>query len=83
MGIADIINQGPPRKSLLCAVGSIAEGMEEQDRNAVYDAIERIRSNEPGYSASWLHRVLISEGHKIGQSTLLRHVAKGCACESN
>jgi hypothetical protein len=82
MGLVDIINQGPPRRGNSCAIGIIINSLSQEEQEAVNSAIEKIRSQEPGFSASWLHRVLMSEGHKIGQSTLMRHVAKGCACES-
>lgn len=82
MGIADLINQGPKSRSNCCAVQALINGLDETDSTAVTSAIEKIRAQEPGFSSSWLHKILVSEGHKIGASTLMRHVSKGCSCES-
>lgn len=79
MGLADIINQGPPRKSG-CQLGVFIEGLDKKDVEAIENAIEKIRTREVGYSIGWLHRVLLSEGKRIGASTIQRHVNGECAC---
>lgn len=82
MGLADIINKGPKSRANCCAVQALIDDFDDKDKEAVNSAIEKIRAGEPGFSSSWLHRILVSEGHKVGSSTLMRHVSKGCSCES-
>ena len=81
MGIADQLKQGPPRKYTICALGAILSNMEEQDKEAVAGASEKIRDGVPGYSVQWLHRTLVQEGFKLGSETVRRHVQGSCCCE--
>lgn len=59
------------------------DGMQEADRLAVDRAIEKILKHDGyGYTISWLRNVMISEGFKVGLTTLSRHVGGECSCES-
>jgi hypothetical protein len=64
----------------MCVVGSIIESLDKEDADALIDAIEQLSNGSAPFSTSWLHRILISEGHRLGNATLLRHVTKGCVC---
>ena len=79
MGLADIINQGPPRKSK-CLTAAIVAELQPKDAKAVVEAIDKIREGQPGYSTIWLQKILASEGKKIGVTTIQRHVNGDCAC---
>ena len=80
MGLADLIKQGPPPKKNRCAVGTIIDSLDPDDADALNDAIEKLASGTAHFSAAWLHRVLLSEGHKIAENTFSKHVNQRCTC---
>lgn len=82
MGLADLIKQGPTLKQEKCVVGKIIDSLDKKDSESVNEAIEQVREGTAPFSAAWLRRTLMSEGHSFGESTFSRHIAKGCTCES-
>lgn len=69
-----------------CKIKIISEGLDEEDRASLDNAIERIRTDRgqgrsKAYSATWLTKMLRRNGHNISVSTVQRHVNKECPCE--
>lgn len=80
MGLAELIKQGPPPRKNKCVVGALVESLDEKDAEALKNAMGQLANGTAGFSAAWLQRVLISEGHKIGPNAITRHINKVCAC---
>lgn len=80
MGLSELIKQGPPRSTKRCVVGVIIDSLEKDDSKALEDAIAQLAAGSAPFSAAWLQRILISEGHKISENSLSKHINKRCAC---
>lgn len=80
MGLAELIKQGPPRKQNRCVLGTIIDSLESDDAKALNDAIEKLGSGTAHFSAAWLHRIIVSDGHKVSENSLSKHVNKRCSC---
>jgi hypothetical protein len=80
--------QAPPPSFVTgaCKIKIISDGLDEEDRVSLENAVERIRNDRgqgrsKAYSATWLTKMLRRNGHNISVSTVQRHVNKECPCE--
>jgi hypothetical protein len=80
--------EAPPPSFVIgaCKIKIISEGLDEEDRVSLENAVERIRNDRgqgrsKAYSATWLTKMLRRNGHNISVSTVQRHVNKECPCE--
>lgn len=80
MGLAELIKQGPPRKKNKCVVGNLIDSLNEEDAKALVNALDQLQNGSAPFSAAWLQRVLVSEGHKVGPNSVTRHINEGCSC---
>lgn len=85
MGLLDDLLNEPP-KPTECKIQLIFESVEEDERTALQQAVERVRLDERSgrakiYSNQWLAKVLSDNGYDVSRSTVARHVKKECSCE--
>ena len=69
-----------------CRFRTIANGLDETDRQALDEAVETVRLHRitgGPKTMSWLHRVLNDEGFEIGIHTVQRHINQICSCGAN
>ncbi len=83
---ADLEAPPPSFVTGACKIKIISEGLDEEDRVSLENAVERIRNDRgqgrsKAYSATWLTKMLRRNGHNISVSTVQRHVNKECPCE--
>ena len=84
------VTQEPPHFGPRCSIWVIRQNLEEQDRQALDEAIQRIRdardqgltSGQSAYNCQWLQKSLGSEGHPVSVLTVQKHVRFGCSCGS-
>jgi len=77
MGLLDDLTDPP-----VTIIGRVEQLLENElsaeERVAVLEALEKIRENHkapgthPGYSVSWLERVLKANGHQVGETSIRR-----------
>lgn len=79
MGLLDKL-QEPALKERSCAVRRIVDSLQGEERSALHAALTHIRTRQPGYTASWLMKVLASEGITISDMSIYRHVNGRCSC---
>lgn len=83
MGLAEAIHQGLRHNTKYkCAVQGLIEELDPEDGEALRLALEKLSDGSATFSMAWLHRLLLEQGHKIGASTMSRHINGACACES-
>lgn len=68
-----------------CTIRDILDVLSPEDREALLEAIEKVRTDErPSrakvYSNQWLADVLTNNGHTISRSTVARHISGECSC---
>lgn len=90
MALSDKLKQEqvPTHFGPRCTVWVIRESLSEEDRQAMDEAIRKIRearsqglrSGQSGYNCRWLQEILVQEGHPISALTLQKHVRHQCSC---
>lgn len=76
------LGKRPPK----CKVQIIKDSLTDDESALLDKAIDNIRAEESAgrsrtYSSAWLTKVLNKSGHKVGLTTVKRHVNKECSCE--
>jgi len=74
-----------------CGVEKIRSQMGEDERAALDDAFEKIRTKNvsykavqtSGYTYKWLYEVLNKHGHIVSFRVVEKHTRKMCACNVN
>lgn len=60
----------------LCKVGVLLETLPEGEADALLGAFR-----DKGMSSAAIHRVLVSEGYRVGRTTVKAHRRGDCCCE--
>lgn len=79
MGLLDDLAQPVTTPTNVVRMVVIMETMTDEERAAVQDALDKIVANldrpntYPGYSSSWLSKVLRANGHQISSTAVQRY----------
>lgn len=76
------LGKKPPK----CKFQIIRESLSDEEKAHLDKAVENVRADEASgrsktYASSWLAKVLNNAGHKVGLTTVKRHINKECSCE--
>ena len=79
MSLKDQIKNNIPDETNRCLLGKILGSMTDEDREAFNTVAPRI-AVEPGYTYTWIRKLLADEGFNVSENVVRRHVRGTCVC---